>query len=171
MKKTIIFGLILVIIASCAPFTPAIQLAITQTQAAWTPIPTETPYPTQTFYPTLTPYPTQTIAIVTRVMVWTPTVDPSKDSCKPISVMDYSDRSKIMVDLQFYVGGLPGVKSVSYLIPEKLYSNTESELFHVRYVNSDDKVYSKRYIVYLNEFGWKKAVFSIDGQCWIDSPH
>jgi hypothetical protein len=148
---------------TAAPYT--IQTAIAQTQAIWTLVPTQSPYPSQT------PYPTQTKAVVTRVFVWTPTVDPNNDDCKPISAMDYSDRSKMMVDLQAYVGGLPNVKSVSYVIPEKLYSNTISELFHVTFVAlNDGKVYSKRYIVYAREFGWKNAVFSIAGQCWIDPP-
>lgn len=86
--------------------------------------------------------------------------------------MDYSDNLKIAIQLQAYVLGLPSVKSVSYVILEKLYSNTLSELFYVRYVDSSDgKVYSRRYIGYIKEFGWKNAVFSIDGQCWIDPPH
>jgi hypothetical protein len=86
--------------------------------------------------------------------------------------MNYSDNSKVAILLQAYVSTLPNVKSVSYIIPERLYINTLSQLFHVNYVDSTDgKVYSKRYIVYLTEFGWKNAVFSIDGQCWIDQPH
>lgn len=76
-----------------------------------------------------------------------------------------------MIQLQAYVSTLPSVRSVSYVIPERLYSNTKSQLFHVTYVaDNDGKVYSKRYIVYLAKFGWKNAVFSIDGQCWIDPP-
>lgn len=85
--------------------------------------------------------------------------------------MDYSDNNKVMILLQAYVSALPDVKSVSLVIPEKLYNNSTSQLFHVTYVSSaDGKVYSKRYIVYMQEFGWKNAVFSIDGQCWIDPP-
>jgi hypothetical protein len=172
MKKKIVLTLVSILLAACAPSSQALQTAIAQTQAVWTPIPTQTPYPTPTPYPTQTFYPTPTKLIVTRVMVWTPTYEKYYDDCKPILTMDYSDRSKMMIDLQAYVGGLPDVKSVSYLIPEKLYNNTISESFHVTYVASKDgKLYSKRYIVYSSEFGWKKGVFSIDGQCWIDSPH
>jgi hypothetical protein len=139
------------------------------TQDASIPIPTQTANPTYTFYPSSTPQPP---TYVTRVVVQTPTNQRSSDDCKPITTMDYSDNSKVAILLQAYVAGLPGVKSVSLVIPERLYSNTMSELFHVSYTDaSDGKQYSKRYIVYLTEFGWKNAVFSIDGQCWIDPPH
>jgi hypothetical protein len=93
--------------------------------------------------------------------------------CEDKSInMDYSDNSKIALRLQSFVSGLSFVKSVSYVIPERLYSNTLSQLYHVTYVDkSDGQVYSKRYIVYVTEFGWKQGVFSIDEQCWIDPPH
>ena len=86
--------------------------------------------------------------------------------------MDYTDNMKASIKLQAYVSDLPDVKTVSYVIPERLYSNTLSQLYFVQYVaKSDNKVYSKRYIVYVKEFGWKKGVFSLDGQCWIDPMH
>jgi hypothetical protein len=164
MSKTKLIILILgvCLLTACAPSQTDIQTAVAETQAAWTPI------PTQTAYPTLTPRPT---IVVTKVVVWTPTPNNQSSACKPITNMDYSDNSKVAILLQAYVSTLPNVKSVSYVIPERLYSNTISQLFHVRYVDSTDgEIYSKRYIVYLTEFGWKNAVFSIDGQCWIDPP-
>ena len=155
------FTLLICLSAACVT-QQSIQSAIAQTQAAWTPI------PTQTAYPTLTPAPA---ILVTQVVVWTPTPENQDSSCKPIKNMDYSDNNKVMILLQAYVSALPDVKSVSLVIPEKLYNNSTSQLFHVTYVSSEDgKVYSKRYIVYMQEFGWKNAVFSIDGQCWIDPP-
>jgi hypothetical protein len=166
MKKILVISFFLAMAVACAQSEQSIQTAIAKTQAFWTPISTQTPNSTQT------PYPTQTESIVTQVFVWTPTVDPTNNSCIPITLIDYSDRSKILINLQSYVSMLPGVKSVSYVIPEKIYNNSISELFFVSYVASGDgKLYSKRYIVYLHEFGWKNAVFSIDGQCWIDPPH
>jgi hypothetical protein len=165
MTKTLAIVIAFCLLVSCAPSEQAIQIVVAKTQAAWTPIPSQTSYPTHTAYPT------QTKAIVTKVLIWTPTNVGSNDKCKPISTMDYSDNSKIAILLQAYVGGLPNVKSVSYVIPEKLYSNSLSQLYHVTYVTKNDgKTYSKRYIVYRTEFGWKNAVFSIDGQCWIDAP-
>jgi hypothetical protein len=162
-SKFLFLLLSLVFLASCTPSQQAILTALAETKEAWTPI------PTQTAYPTLTPRPT--IAI-TKVVVWTPTPNNLSSDCKPITNMNYSDNSKVAILLQAYVSTLPNVKSVSYIIPERLYINTLSQLFHVNYVDSTDgKVYSKRYIVYLTEFGWKNAVFSIDGQCWIDQPH
>jgi hypothetical protein len=164
--KFLAFTLAICLLAACAPSQQAIQTAVAQTQAAWTPIPTQTAYPTQT------PRPTQTRAIITQVFVWTPTYESYDNKCKSISGFDYSNNSKIAIQLQAYVAGLPGVESVSYVYPERLYNNTLSESFHVNYADSNDgKGYSKRYIVYVAEFGWKNAVFSIDGQCWIDPPH
>jgi hypothetical protein len=160
--------LIICLLAACAPSAQSIQTAIAQIQAAWTRVPSQTPYPTQTAYPTLTPRPP---ILLTQIVVWTPIPNNQDSSCKPITNMNYSDNSKAMILLQAYVSTLPDVKSVSYVIPERLYSNTVSQLVHVRYVSiKDGQVYSKRYIVYLAEFGWKNAVFSIDGQCWIDPP-
>jgi len=166
--KNLILILIALLLVACAPSPQAIRAAIAQTQAVWTRVPTQTPYPTQTRYPTQTPRPT---IVVTQAYVWTPTPDQSNSNCTPITTVDYTDNSKMMIDLQAYVGTLPSVKSVSYVIPELLYSNSKSQIVHVTYVSSDDgKVYSKRYIVYVTEFGWKNAVFSVDGQCWIDPP-
>jgi hypothetical protein len=166
---TIIVFLAVILLPACAPSQQAIQTAIAETQAAGTPIPTQTAYPSSTFYPTNTPQPP---IYVTRVFIETPTNQRSGDACKPITTMDYTNNSKVATLLQAYVIGLPGVKSVSLVYPERLYSNTTSELFHVSYTDaSNGQQYSKRYIVYMNEFGWKNAVFSIDGQCWIDPPH
>jgi hypothetical protein len=86
--------------------------------------------------------------------------------------MDYLNNSVAALRLQNYVSTLHDVKSVSYVIPEKIYSNTRSQLYHITYVSSGDgKVYSKRYIVFVNELGWGPGTFSIDGQCWIDPPY
>jgi uncharacterized membrane-anchored protein YhcB (DUF1043 family) len=92
--------------------------------------------------------------------------------CEDVNLkMTYDDSSKIAIKLQNYVSDLQGVETVSYVIPERIYSNTDSRLYYVQYVNSSDhKVYAKRYMVYVSEFGWKKATFSIDDQCWIDYP-
>jgi septal ring factor EnvC (AmiA/AmiB activator) len=94
----------------------------------------------------------------------------SKYLCESQSLnMDYSNNSIVAIRLQNFVSTLPGVRSVSYVIPEKLYVNSISQLYYVSYVSSDDgKVYSKRYMVYMKEFGWSPSTFSIDGQCWID---
>ena len=155
-------------LVACAPSPQAMRTAFAQTQEVWTKVPTQTKYPTQTRYPTQTTMPP---VVETKIFVWTHVPQNLNGSCKPITNMDYEDNSKIMVDLQAYVGSLPDVKSVSYVIPEKLYINTISSLYHVQYIsNSDGKVYAKRYIVYVTEFGWKDSVFSIDGQCWIDPP-
>lgn len=78
--------------------------------------------------------------------------------------------SKVIIQLQAYVSKMPDVESVSYAIPERLYTNTDSEIIFIRYTSNDGNVYSMRYIVYVNEFGWTPSIFSIDGQCWIDPP-
>lgn len=155
--------IVILLMTSCTPSSTLIQTAVAGTQTVWTPVPTCTPQLTYTPQPTI---------VVTRVVVEIRTpVPPNKDSCKPLTNMDYSDNTKVSILLQAYVSQLPGVTSVHYVIPERLYSNTLSQLFHVQYTATDGKVYSKRYIVYLKEFGWQNATFSIDGQCWIDPPH
>jgi hypothetical protein len=142
------------VLACSSGTSPAdIQAAIAQTETAWTPVPT------------------QTAKVVVQVVIQTPAPNPNNPSCKPITDMNYSDNTKIAVELQYYVSKLPDVGQVSYTIPEKLYTNTLSEIIFVQYVGTDGKPYAKRYIVYIKEFGWENAVFSIDGQCWLDPPH
>jgi len=79
MKKVISILIALVFLSACAPSQQTIQTAIAKTQAAWTPV------PTQTAYPTLTPQPT---IVVTQVVVWTPTPENQYYSCKPITNMN-----------------------------------------------------------------------------------
>lgn len=88
----------------------------------------------------------------------------------PKLMMDYSNNSVIAVKLQAYVSTLDDVQTVSYVLPERLYSNSLSQLYHVTYTNDGGERYSKRYIVYVTEFGWKKATFDLDNQCWLDAP-
>ena len=61
MKNTL-FKLLLVclLFSACTPSAGPIQTAIAETQALWTPIPTQTPYPTYTPFPTATFTPTAT---------------------------------------------------------------------------------------------------------------
>lgn len=85
--------------------------------------------------------------------------------------MDYSNNSAVALRLQAYVSTLEDVRSVSYVIPERLYSNTLSQLYHVTYVSEEDgQVYSQRYIVYVDEFSYEPGTFDLSNQCWIDAP-
>jgi hypothetical protein len=160
MTKILASIFIIILLSGCAPLEASVQ-------ATWTPIPTYTPQSTYTFQPTFTSRP---VVVVTSVVIQTPR-PPNTNDCIPLTNMNYSDNSKVAVLLQAYVSQLPDVKSVSYTIPEKLYSNTLSEIFFVQYMATDGKNYAKRYLVYMNEFGWKTGTFSISGQCWIDPPH
>jgi hypothetical protein len=166
MKKksmTILIFLSTIYLAACSPFNSIVQSEISQTQAAWTVIPTQTP---KVVNQIVTKVVTQ-ISVV--VIIQTPT--PSSSECEPITGVTYSDISKVIIQLQAYVSKMLDVKSISYAIPERLYSNTSSELVHITYVSTDGKVYSRRYIIYIKEFSWKEGIYSIDGQCWIDPPH
>lgn len=74
MKAKLILLVVALMLTACAPSVPAIQTAIVQTQAAWTPIPTQTPYPTYTPFPTATSVPlptsTPTTAAATNKFAW-----------------------------------------------------------------------------------------------------
>jgi hypothetical protein len=52
--------LIFLLLAACAPSDATIQKAILQTQAAWTPLPSQTAYPTYTPFPSPLPFPLDT---------------------------------------------------------------------------------------------------------------
>ena len=63
MSKRVTFITMLLFIIfgqACAATEETIAAAIEETQAAWTPIPTQTPLPTYTAYPTYTPIPSKT---------------------------------------------------------------------------------------------------------------
>jgi len=168
-KPTILVILILIamIISACGNVPTPLPTLVSSA----TPYPTYTPQPTYTPYPTYTyiPSPTSTPLIIYRTP--TPKSYSGNLSCTPITNMDYSNNSRVAILLQAYVSSLSDVKSVSYTIPERLYKNTLSEIIFVNYIGTDGKLYAKRYIVYMEEFGWLNGVFSIDGQCWIDPPH
>lgn len=121
MKKYFLLITIVLLLAACAPSVTTIQTAISETQAVWTPIPTYTPQPTYTPKPTI---------VITQVVVQTPRPR-NQTECRPLTNMDYSDNSKVAILLQAYVSQLPGVKSVSYTIPERLFGHTLSQIYFV----------------------------------------
>lgn len=160
-KPVIILIFIGILLCSCVPSQQTIQKAIEQTQTVSVLFPTQTPYPTYTPNPT-----------VIRIIVQTPTPEFSDSLCRPIENMTYENMWKSITMLQSYVDQFPDVKVTTLAVPENLYSNAVSHIVHIDYISKDDgKEYSRRYIIYFKEFAWKNAVYSIDGQCFIDPPH
>ena len=179
MSRLVYFLLICVLfLQSCNPSPGVLPTEEVGTLVASIQAPTQAPYPTSTPYPTLTPYPTYTPyptfteqPVVTQVVVQTPTPDFSNVNCTPLTNMDYTDEAKAFVLLQTYVSSLPDVRQLSYIDPEKISSDSLSNVVSVRYIaKSNAQYYTKKYIVYMDELGWSTGVFSIDGQCWIDGP-
>lgn len=164
MKKVVCILAFIIILVGCAPSPEELGKAVAETQTA---LPTQTAYPTNTPYPTYTPKPT-----VIKIIIQTPTPKYATTSCKPITNMVYGDLYKEINLLKAYVETLPDVKVTTYELPEQIYSNSTSHLVYIQYVSKKDgETYSKRYIIYENEFGWKESIFSLDGQCWIDPPN
>jgi hypothetical protein len=82
MNKYFTISLILVItilLSACAPSIGIIQTALAQTQAAWSPIPTQTTFPTYTVPPTVAVEVTR-IVIVTATYTYTPLYTPTNTS-------------------------------------------------------------------------------------------
>lgn len=145
---------------SCAPSTEIINEAIQQTMVSWTPIPSQTPVPTYTPRPTI---------VITKMV--TPTPKYKTSYCKPLTGMTYDQLWNSINILQTYMLSFSDVRTLSYAIPEQLYSNVRSNIVHITYVSKEDgETYSRRFIVYFDEQDWGRGVFSIDGQCWIDGP-
>ena len=67
--RAIVVALVLLLVAGCAPPTPAPTVAPTQVSER----PTQTPYPTSTAYATYTPYPTATLPPTSTSVPPTPT--------------------------------------------------------------------------------------------------
>jgi hypothetical protein len=66
------------LLVACAPSAEAVQQAISETQAGWTPIPTQTAFPTYTPQPTYTAPPTVFVTkIVTQTHTPTPVFTPT----------------------------------------------------------------------------------------------
>jgi hypothetical protein len=90
---------------ACAPSIRAIQTAIAGTQAAWTPIPSQTARPTQTAYFTYTPQPTIFITkivtetftptlLFTPTKTGTPTITPNYNASKTASALALMKQNK-----------------------------------------------------------------------------
>jgi hypothetical protein len=82
MKSIYYLILIAVLLAACTPSASQVQEVISQTQAMWTSVPTNSPFPTLTPFPTYTAFPTYTlqptIAVeVTRIVMVTATNTPT----------------------------------------------------------------------------------------------
>jgi hypothetical protein len=88
VKSTYYLFLIAILLAACTPTASQVQSVIAQTQAMWTPIPTNSPFPTYTPFPFNTPFPTYTafptytqqptFAVeVTKIVMVTPTYTPT----------------------------------------------------------------------------------------------
>lgn len=74
-RRLLVVGLVLFVMASCGqPSQEDIQAAVQQTQAVWTPVPSQTLQPTYTPLPTLTAEPT---IFVTKIVVVTATGSPT----------------------------------------------------------------------------------------------
>jgi copper(I)-binding protein len=75
--------LALSLLAACAPSQPVLQTAIAQTQAVWTPVPTQTPYATYTLQPTVV-----ITQIVTATFTPTPEFTPTPTVAPSIITVD-----------------------------------------------------------------------------------
>ncbi len=75
--------LALLLLAACVPSSSAIQTAIAQTQAAWTPVPTQTPYATYTLQPTIV-----VTQIVTPTFTATPEFTPTPTVAQSFITVD-----------------------------------------------------------------------------------
>jgi len=54
---------------------------------------------------------------------------------------------------------------------DQIWSNTQTRVHGIRYIDSDDKnQYVEHFIVYFNEIGMEQGVFWVKGQCWLDEP-
>jgi hypothetical protein len=84
--------------------------------------------------------------------------------------MDYKNILNASIKLQAYMTGDPGVKQVSLTMRNSLWDNAKTKVHVIRYTDPKGDVYSKQFIVYFDEYGFRPSVFSIDGQCWVNAP-
>jgi septal ring factor EnvC (AmiA/AmiB activator) len=90
--------------------------------------------------------------------------------CEDSLDMDYSSVLAASSRLTAYVDGLSFVDHASTSYRDTVWNNTDTKIYGIRYVHEDKETYSMLFLVYCNELGWKKGVFYIDGQCWLDVP-
>ncbi|NMC55004.1 MAG: hypothetical protein GYA48_15360 [Chloroflexi bacterium] len=115
MKKSyaLIFSIALsILFSACAPSEEQLQEIVSQTIAAYTPIPTNTPYSTFTPYPTSTAYPTLTAVIQTVIV--TPTETPTPEYTPTITATATSTLNPLQTNKGpgFYLVGIdiaPGI--------------------------------------------------------------
>lgn len=90
--------------------------------------------------------------------------------CEDSINMDYSGVMPASSRLMAYVDGLPKVAHTSTSYRNTIWNNTDTKIYGIRYVTEDRETFVKLFLVYYSELGWKRGVFYIDEQCWLDSP-
>lgn len=118
MKRYLVatFTSILLLLVSCTPTEETIAAAIVETQAAWTPVPTQAPLPTYTAYPTYTPFPTNTalptntsVPINTDTPAPTNTPKPTNTPTPEPEPIVFTGSGDSVVDLDDWPRGKPAV--------------------------------------------------------------
>lgn len=107
MKKTglAVIALLILILNACAPSVEAVQTAIAQTQASWTPVPTQTPYPTYTPIPSMTPTATPAISAEMVIAAFKAAGLEAEDT-RPMTKKDYGAAPYVCQGTRFFIPSL-----------------------------------------------------------------
>lgn len=180
MNKNLTLGLCvaLVVLMSCAPSPASIAQAVVQTQAVWTPLPSQTAYPTLTAFPTYTQAATATLqptytSVPTMVVVQTQVVTQiatvivpdtsSQCTSVPSKAIDYTSQATVSASLKAWLE--ESQSSIDTAKWETVYSNSKTAIHRLT------GKYLWVFIAYFKDDKNSILVnrtFNVSAGCWLD---
>jgi hypothetical protein len=86
-----------------------------------------------------------------------------------LPAMDYGSIADASTILAAFVAQQSWAGRVQGTFRNSIWSNADSKIHGVRYVDSrDNKSYTTYFMVYFKEYGWNTGVYWVDRQCWLD---
>jgi len=85
-----------------------------------------------------------------------------------ISNMKYTNIMDISTQLMGWYATRSYVDMVHGSYRDTIWNNTDTKIHSIRYRHADDgETYVDHFLVYFDEFGWKKGVYWLSEQCWL----
>jgi hypothetical protein len=85
--------------------------------------------------------------------------------------MDYSSIANASAILMGFVAQQPWAERTQGTFRDSIWNNVDTKIHGVRYIGSrDHQPYVTYFMVYFPELTWKRGVYWLDRQCWLDRP-
>lgn len=84
--------------------------------------------------------------------------------------MDYSGIAASSERLMDFYARQSHVEHVRYAYRDHIWTNTDTKIHSIRYIENDGEEHVDHFLVFVNEFGMKEGTFWLSKQCWLDPP-